>query len=126
MQAHAERVRPPSDLGTTPRPGQSVLARPLATLLSLPLLSKDVIKEMLYGVLGHVADDEMASSRRLGGTVMELLWRLAGECPAVVLEANFRRQSRYERTRARTDLVPRGGGASGCCGRAVCQAWSDG
>jgi hypothetical protein len=30
---------------------------------------------------------------------MELLWRLAGECPVVVLEANFRSQSTDERER---------------------------
>ena len=68
-------------------------------MLGLPLLSKDVIKETLFDVLGHAADDELASSRRLGGAAMELLWRLAGECPAVVLEANFRSQSTYEHAR---------------------------
>lgn len=30
---------------------------------------------------------------------MELLWRLAGACPSVVLEANFRSRSPYERDR---------------------------
>ena len=82
-----------------PGAGKSALARPLAALLGLPLLSKDVIKETLFDVLGHAAADELASSRRLGGAAMELLWRLAGECPAVVLEANFRSQSTYERAR---------------------------
>lgn len=82
-----------------PGAGKSALARPLAALLGLPLLSKDVIKETLFDVLGHVADDELVSSRQLGGAAMELLWRLAGECPAVVLEASFRSQSAYERGR---------------------------
>ena len=82
-----------------PGAGKSALARPLAALLGLPLLSKDVIKESLFDTLGHVADDELASSRQLGGAAMELLWRLAARCPAVVLEANFRSQSAYERKR---------------------------
>ena len=30
---------------------------------------------------------------------MNLLWRLAAECPSAVLEANFRTQSDYERER---------------------------
>lgn len=81
-----------------PGAGKSTLARPLADLLGMPLLSKDVIKETLFDVLGHVADDELDSSRRLGAA-MELLWRLAAECPSVVLEANFRSQSGYERER---------------------------
>jgi predicted kinase len=82
-----------------PGAGKSALARPLAALLGLPLVSKDVIKESLFDTLGHVADDELASSRQLGGAAMELLWRLAAQCPAVVLEANFRSQSAYERKR---------------------------
>ena len=83
----------------SPGAGKSTLARPLATSLDLPLLSKDAIKETLFDVLGHVAEDDLVSSRRLGAAAMELLWRLAGECPAVVLEANFRGQSTYERER---------------------------
>lgn len=75
------------------------MAGPLASELGLPLLSKDVIKETLFDQLGHVADDERQSSRQLGGAAMELLWRLAGTCPSVVLEANFRSQSPYERER---------------------------
>ena len=82
-----------------PGSGKSTLARPLAHALRMPLVSKDVIKETLFDVLGHVADDEVESSRRLGGAAMTLLWRLAAECPAVVLEANFRTGSEYERQR---------------------------
>ena len=83
----------------SPGAGKSTLARPLAASLDLPLLSKDAIKETLFDVLGHVADDDLVSSRRLGGAAMELLWRLARVCPAVVLEANFRSQSTDERQR---------------------------
>lgn len=80
-----------------PGAGKSTLARPLAAELGFPILAKDVIKETLYDHLGHLGADPMASSRRLGAASMELLWRLASECPHVVLEANFRAQSTYER-----------------------------
>jgi predicted kinase len=89
-----------------PGAGKSSLAVPLAGALGLPLLSKDVIKETLFDALGHLDQDELASSRRLGAAAMELLWRLAAECPAVVIEANFRRRSPYERERLRA-LSPR-------------------
>lgn len=82
-----------------PGAGKTTLGRPLAAALGMPFISKDVIKESLFDALGHVADDELESSRRLGGASMELLWRLAAECPAVVLEANFRSRSDYERER---------------------------
>lgn len=89
-----------------PGSGKSTLAVPLAAALGLPLLSKDVIKETLFDALGHLDHDELASSRRLGAAAMELLWRLAAECPAVVIEANFRSRSPYERERLRA-LSPR-------------------
>ncbi len=82
-----------------PGAGKSTLAVPLARALGFPLLAKDVIKEALFDALGHTCEDELASSRRLGATSMELLWRLAAECPEVVLEANFRSASAYERKR---------------------------
>jgi predicted kinase len=80
-----------------PGAGKSTLARPLAAELRFPLLSKDTIKESLFDHLGHVAEDEFRSSQLLGGAAMELLWGLAVDCPSVVLEANFRSQSPYER-----------------------------
>lgn len=76
-----------------PGAGKSTLAGPLASELGFPLLSKDVIKETLFDHLGHVADDGLRSSQQLGGAAMELLWRLAGTCPNVILEANFRSQT---------------------------------
>jgi predicted kinase len=42
---------------------------------------------------------DLAWSRRMGGAAMELLWALAADAPAVVLEANFRPYSAYERGR---------------------------
>lgn len=80
-----------------PGAGKSTLAGPLASELGFPLLSKDIIKETLFESLGHAADDPRQSSQRLGGAAMEVLWRLAATCPAVVLEANFRPSSAYER-----------------------------
>ncbi len=82
-----------------PGAGKSTLAAPLARALGFPLLAKDVIKESLFDALGHVDADPLASSRRLGGAAMELLWRLAGACPSVVIEANFRSHSAHERRR---------------------------
>jgi hypothetical protein len=65
----------------------------------LPLLAKDVIKEQLADALGLVAPDPLTSSTRLGAAAMEVLWRLAADHPAAVLEANFRPRSTYERDR---------------------------
>jgi len=96
---HRRRVRAVLVVSGAPGAGKSTLAVPLAEALGFPLLSKDVIKEALFDELGHVEADEWSSSRRLGGAAMELLWRLAAACPAVVIEANFRSSSEYERTR---------------------------
>jgi predicted kinase len=82
-----------------PGAGKSTLAVPLARALGFPLVSKDVIKESLFDSLGQVDDDPLVSSRRLGAAAMELLWRQAAECPSVVIEANFRSLSNYERGR---------------------------
>ena len=89
-----------------PGAGKTTLAVPLAAALGYPLLSKDVIKEALFDALGHVEVDELRSSRRLGGAAMELLWRLAHNSPEVVIEANFRSRSAYERAQVRA-LCPR-------------------
>jgi predicted kinase len=70
-----------------PGAGKSTLARPLAAELGFTLLAKDRIKETLHEWLGLQAD--LAWSQRLGAASMELLWALAADAPAVVLEANF-------------------------------------
>jgi len=74
------------------------LAVPLATELGWALLTKDRIKETLHDAFGAPASD-LAWSRRLGAAAMELMWALAADAPAVVIEANFRPYSEYERAK---------------------------
>ena len=81
-----------------PGSGKTSLAVPLAAELGFALLRKDRIKETLHDGLG-APEPDLAWSKRLGGAAMELLWALAADAPAVVLEANFRPRSAYERGR---------------------------
>ena len=84
-----------------PGSGKSTVASQLAPLLQMPLVSKDSIKECLWDALEPPSGD-FAWSRRLGDASMELLWRLAEQSPATVLEANFRPHSSYEQARLRS------------------------
>ena len=79
-----------------PGSGKTTLARPLAEALGFALLTKDDIKETLYTAM-HGAPGDAAFSRQIGSAAMEVLWALGPHCPAVVLEANFRTKSDYER-----------------------------
>ncbi len=81
-----------------PGAGKTTVAVPLAAALGLPLLSKDQIKETLFDALDFPAGD-LEASRRASAAAMELLWTLAQRFPSVVLEANFRPHSDYERSR---------------------------
>jgi predicted kinase len=81
-----------------PGAGKSTLAGPLAAELGYAMLGKDIIKETLHGVLGP-PDLDRARSRELGAASMELLWALAARSPQVLIEANFRPYSDYERNR---------------------------
>jgi len=81
-----------------PGAGKTSLAVPLAAELGYALISKDIIKEALHDALG-APDADLVWSRRLGGAAMELLWTLAARAPEVVLEANFRPYSEFERNR---------------------------
>jgi predicted kinase len=83
-----------------PGSGKSTLAVPLAAELGYALLRKDRIKETLHDALGAPEPDR-AWSRRLGAAAMELLWALAADAPAVVIEANFRPHHEYELDRIR-------------------------
>jgi hypothetical protein len=71
---------------------------PLAAELGYALLTKDLIKETLHDALG-APEPDLAWSRRLGGAAMELLWTLAARSADVLIEANFRPGSDYERAR---------------------------
>lgn len=82
----------------SPGVGKTTLARPLATALAVPLIAKDDIKETLFDALNGVPGDD-DFSRQIGGAAMEVMWTLAGRCPDVMLEANFRPDSAYERER---------------------------
>ena len=79
-----------------PGAGKTSLAIPLAAELGFALVGKDKIKETLHDALGAPPPD-LAWSRKLGAAAMELLWMLAADGPSVVVEANFRPHSPYER-----------------------------
>jgi hypothetical protein len=51
------------------------------------------------------APGDVEFSRRIGSAAMEVLWALAPHCPTVVLEANFRTKSSYEREKVATLLA---------------------
>ncbi len=81
-----------------PGSGKTTLAIPLAERLEYPLVSKDVIKEALWDAFTPPPGDPVWS-RRVGRAAMNVLWTLAAQCPAVVLEANFRPHSAVEQAR---------------------------
>ncbi|HUC56089.1 MAG TPA: AAA family ATPase [Streptosporangiaceae bacterium] len=81
-----------------PGSGKTSLAGPLAAELGYAMLAKDRIKETLHDAFGAPQADR-AWSRRLGAAAMELLWALAADAPAIVIEANFRPYSDYERAK---------------------------
>jgi predicted kinase len=84
-----------------PASGKSSLARAVSQALPFALIAKDALKETLYDALSadlsHL--EPVALSSRLSHAAMELLWTVAAGCPRVILEANFRPRSEYERSR---------------------------
>jgi predicted kinase len=72
-----------------PGAGKTTVAGPLAAELGFGLLGKDTIKEVLADALELGAGEAAGASRRLGAAAMELMWALAANLPAVVLDANF-------------------------------------
>lgn len=69
-----------------PAAGKTTLAVPLARLLGLPLLSKDVIKEALFDSLGH---GDLDWSRRLGAASFAVMLAVLRHQEAAVAEAPF-------------------------------------
>lgn len=90
-----------------PGAGKTTLAYPLAAALGLPLFAKDTIKETLYDVMGDEGPAALPTSRRFGAASMELLWRLAADAPACVMEANFK--PAHERSRSKLRELSEGG-----------------
>lgn len=81
-----------------PASGKTSIARPLAEALGFALLTKDDIKEAIFTAMNGPEGD-LEFSRRIGAAAMEVLWAMAPHCPRVVLEANFRTRSPYERAK---------------------------
>jgi predicted kinase len=83
-----------------PGAGKTSLAYPLAAELGYSLVTKDMLKETLHDVLRTAGEEpDLAWSRQLGAASMELLWTLAASAGDMVIEANFRPHSTYERER---------------------------
>ena len=67
-----------------PASGKSTVAPALAAELGLPLLAKDVIKDVLVGVLGA---PDLPRSRELGRAAVHVLLTVAGSVGCGVLES---------------------------------------
>lgn len=70
-----------------PGSGKTTLAGPLAAKLGLPLIAKDVIKEVLMQTLG--TPTTVPQSRVLGRAAVETMFAVAQTAPGAVLESNF-------------------------------------
>lgn len=77
-----------------PAAGKSTLARDLAAVLGLPLLSKDVIKETHADVLGSDPPSGLTQrdwNRQLGTAASTTMWALLRDsAPGAVLESSWR------------------------------------
>jgi chloramphenicol 3-O-phosphotransferase len=71
-----------------PGSGKTTLARALAAALDLPLVSKDTIKEALFDALGT---GDLAWSQQLGGVSHRIMYAIAADARAAVLESHFYR-----------------------------------
>lgn len=102
-----------------PAAGKSTLAPGLAAALDLPLLSKDVIKEIHADVLGVDPPVDLSQrewNRRLGMAASRTMWALLGSsAPGAVLESSWRADVR--------GLVEAGLQQAGCAGAA--EVWCE-
>ena len=71
-----------------PGSGKTTLGRALAQELDVAFISKDVIKEALYDALGT---GDVEWSERLGAASHQVMYALAKDARAAVLEAHFYR-----------------------------------
>ena len=71
-----------------PGSGKTTLARPLATELDLPLLSKDTIKEALAS-LTDKSSMTAAESKTLGSAAFDVVFALLREGASAVVEASW-------------------------------------
>lgn len=77
-----------------PGAGKSTLGETLARELTLPLLAKDALKELM---MNSLPPPDVESSRRLGRAAFGVLYALARQQPAgAVLEGNFHRSLALE------------------------------
>jgi predicted kinase len=83
-----------------PGSGKSTLAKRLSDSLHTNLIGKDLVKETLWDLFDPPVGD-LAWSNRLGAASMEVMWTLAAQSHRVVLEANFRPHSDYEKSKLR-------------------------
>jgi len=88
-----------------PGSGKTTLARQVAGALGLPLLSKDIVKERLFDVLGA---RDRAWSMKLGAAANEILWALAGECVGGAVVETWLDPTRDDADRARAGLQATG------------------
>jgi predicted kinase len=69
-----------------PGSGKTTLARPLARELDMPLISKDVIKEALFDVLGT---GDLERSQSMGRAAHRVMYALAADTRSAVMESHF-------------------------------------
>jgi RimJ/RimL family protein N-acetyltransferase/predicted kinase len=102
-----------------PGSGKTTLAKALATELSLPLLSRDLVRVSVADALpGSQPADDGAGPSALGGGVDQALWALLGASPTgAVVESWFRPEAR--------PLVAAGLERAGCAMAAVPEVWCD-
>jgi predicted kinase len=74
-----------------PAAGKSTVASWVGARYGLAVIAKDAVKEALADALGF---GTAGQHKALTMAAFEVMWRLAGEIPSVVLDANFREGAR--------------------------------